>query len=120
MTRRSFSPVIVCAAVSICGVIRAAGCAGGAALCEPVPASRSQATMPITAASTHEVRLIDHMQTQPFGDERRLVLTFDLDRDVDAHDDVTGLALRNLTERADGTNALSDSHGRGEPHLVEP
>ena len=39
---------------------------------------------------------VDHMQTQPFRDQRRLVLTFDLDRDIDAHDDVARLALRHL------------------------
>jgi hypothetical protein len=61
MTRRSVSPVIVCAAASICGVIRATGCAGGAALSEPVPASRSQAAMLTAAIRTHGIRLVDHM-----------------------------------------------------------
>src|SRR5262245_40574097 len=116
MTSRILTAVMACAARSICAVTRSAGCAGDGAVSE----SRSQAARLPAAMRTNAICLVDHMETQPFGDERRLVFVFDLDLDVEPHDDVPGLALADFAELGDGTNALADLDRRREPHLVEP
>src|SRR5262245_9742197 len=104
MTSRILTAVTACPARSICDVIRPAGCAGD----DAIPESRSQAAMLPAAMSTKAIRLIDDMEAQPFGDQRRLAFVLDLDRDVDAHDDVPGLALADFAELADRTNAFAD------------
>src|SRR6187551_768942 len=119
MTPRIRSALIACAAASICAMIRPAGCALDEVLCETVPDSRSQAAMPPAATRTHAIRLIDDMEAQPFGDERRLAFILDLDRHVEPHDDVPWPALANFAELGDGTNARADFDGRRKPHLLE-